>query len=168
MRHWVFLLAFAFLSPAVHAGAGGDPVSTITTIYKAYQAAPDTAPDVGAVYSPRLQQLIDADRKNTPEGEVGKIDWDVFVDGQEWKIGKLNVTLVSEAADGAQVRAQFNNFDEPKEILFDLVRDGDRWLIDDVQSTTRGKRWTMSKALTGAPDAFPDEPAAPDPGGAAE
>lgn len=57
---------------------------------------------------------------------------------------------------------------EPKEILFDLVREGDRWLVDDVQSTTKGKRWTMSKALTGAPDAFPDEPATPDPGAGAE
>jgi Protein of unknown function (DUF3828) len=113
------------------------------------------------------QQLLDADRKTTPEGEVGKIDWDVFVDGQEWKLSELNVTLVSEAADHAQVSAKFNNFAEPKQILFDLVREDGRWLVDDVQSTTKGERWTMSKVLTGAADAFPDENTKPDPGAAA-
>ena len=166
MRRWVFLLTFAFWIPAVHAGPDGDPTSAITAIYKAYQTTSDAAPDVGAVYSHRLQQLIDADRKNTPEGEVGKIDWDVFVDGQEWEIKELNVALVSEAADRAQVSAKFNNFAEPKEILFDLVREDGRWLVDDVQSTAKGGRWTMSKILTGAPDAFPDEKTKSEPGAA--
>ena len=148
MRRWASLLAFAFSIPAVHAGSGGDPVDAIAAIYKAYQTTPDTAPDIGAVYSSRLQQLLDADRKTTPEGEVGKIDWDVFVDGQECKLSELNVTLVSEAADHAQVSAKFNNFAEPKQILFDLVREDGRWLVDDVQSTTKGGRWTMSKGRT--------------------
>jgi hypothetical protein len=166
MRRWALLLSFAFWIPAVHAGPGGDPVSAITAIYKAYQTVPATAPDIGAVYSRRLQQLIDAERNSTPDGEVGKIDWDVFVDGQEWEIKELNVTLVSEAADRAQVSARFNNFAEPKEILFDLVREDGRWLVDDVQSTMKGGRWTMSKILTGAPDAFPDENAKSEPGAA--
>jgi hypothetical protein len=163
MRRWVFLLSVAFWLPAVQAGPGDDPTSAITAIYKAYQTTSDAAPDVGAVYSHRLQHLIDADRKNTPEGEVGKIDWDVFVDGQEWQLSALNVTPVSEAADHAQVNARFNNFAEPKAILFDLVREDGRWLIDDVQSTATGRRWTMSKILTGAPDAFPDEGTTLDP-----
>ena len=42
-------------------------------------------------------------------------------------------------------------------MLFDLVREGGRWLVDDVQSLKPGGRWTMSKILTGDPDAFPDE-----------
>ncbi len=163
MRSWILLLTFAFWIPTAHAGPGGDPVSAICAIYKAYETTADAAPDVGAVYSHRLQKLIDADRGSTPEGEVGKIDWDVFVDGQDWEIRQLKVAPVSEAGDHAQVIAQFNNFAEPKEILFDLVHEDGRWLVDDVQSTTRGRRWTMSKILTGAPDAFPDENGASDP-----
>ncbi len=163
MRRWMLLLTFAFWIPAAHAGPGGDPVSAIDAIYKAYGVKADAAPDVGAVYSHRLQQLIDADRESTPEGEVGKIDWDVFVDGQDWEISQLKVAPVSEAGDHAQVVARFNNFAEPKEILFDLVREDGRWLVDDVRSTTKGKRWTLSKILTGAPDAFPDEAGASDP-----
>jgi hypothetical protein len=55
------------------------------------------------------------------------------------------------------VRARFKNFGKPREIVFDVVRERGRWLIDDVQSTRTGARWTMSKILLGAPDAFPDE-----------
>jgi hypothetical protein len=40
--------------------------------------------------------------------------------------------------------------------LFDLIREKGSWRIDDISSIRSGARWTMSKILTGAPDAFPD------------
>jgi hypothetical protein len=134
------------------------PEAAIAAIYKIYQTTPqDKAPDIGKVYSARLQALLDADAKATPEGEVGKIDWDVFVDGQEWQIANLKITLVSKEGDSAEVSASFENLGEPREILFALVREGGRWQVDDVQSVRPGARWTMSKILQGDPDAFPDE-----------
>ena len=95
--------------------------AAIAAIYKAYQSAPAKGPDIGKVYSARLQALIDADTKATPEGEVGKIDWDVFVDGQEWEISELKIAVVSEDGDRAQVSASFNNLGEPAR---DAVRSG--------------------------------------------
>ena len=68
---------FRLLDSGCACGPVGDPVSAIDAIYKAYGVKADAAPDVGAVYSHRLQQLIDADRESTPEEEVGKIDWKV-------------------------------------------------------------------------------------------
>lgn len=35
-----------------------------------------------------LRALIDADVKNTPDGYAPTIDWDVFVDGNNWEISK--------------------------------------------------------------------------------
>ena len=49
------------------------------------------------LYSKRLQALIDKDEKETPEGMVGRIDWDVFVDGQDWQLSELKITPVSQA-----------------------------------------------------------------------
>jgi hypothetical protein len=157
MRALLLMVLIAFAPQAAGAEAAGGPQAAIAGIYKAYQNAPSKGPDLGKVYSARLQALIDADAKATPEGEVGKIDWDVFVDGQEWEIAELKIAVVSEDADRAQVSASFENLGEPREMLFDLVREGGRWLVDDVQSLKPGGRWTMSKILTGAPDAFPDE-----------
>ena len=76
---------------------------------------------------------------------------------QDWKLTELNIALVSKSADKAQVRATFKNFGEPSNMLFDLVREEGHWRVDDVTKTLP-PRWTMSKILLDAPDAFPDAP----------
>ncbi len=150
------MLAFAVCSSLAYAQTASTPAGVIARIYKIYQI--DVLnPKPGHVYSRRLQALIDKDRADTPEGYVGKIDWDVFVDGQDWKLSDLKIVLLSQSDVRARVRAKLKNFGEPREIAFDLVRERGRWLIDDVQSMRQGARWTMSKILLGAPDAFPDE-----------
>jgi hypothetical protein len=150
-----FLLALGLGSGAATAAAfDSDPVSLIKSIYKTYE---EDKPQPKHIYSKRLQALIDKDAKETPEGMVGRIDWDVFVDGQHWKLTDLDITLVSQTADKAQVRATFKNFDHPSNMLFDLVREEGHWRVDDVTKTLP-PRWTMSKILLDAPDAFPDAP----------
>jgi hypothetical protein len=54
------------------------------------------------------------------------------------------------------VRATFTNFDQPQEIVFDLVQQSNRWMIDEVASRKK-PRWTLSKIFQGAPDAFPKD-----------
>lgn len=157
MRMLITIALMSLASLAARAETKSGAEAAIVAIYKSYQSSPANGPDLGKVYSARLQALIDADAKATPEGEVGKIDWDVFVDGQDWEISELKIALVEEKGDRANVSASFLNLGEPREMLFDLVREGGQWKVDDVQSLKPGGRWTMSKILTGAPDAFPDE-----------
>src|SRR5215813_7864739 len=120
----------------------------ITAIYKQYQGKGDPKiPE--SIHSARLRGLMAADRKQTPKGEVGRLDFDPFVNGQDWEIKKLVVTETERKGDRATVRATFDNFDEPREIEFQLVRQQRRWLIDDVASRIK-PRWTLSKILSGA------------------
>jgi Protein of unknown function (DUF3828) len=155
MRRAVLLLAVLLgLAPAAAAPAD-DPLTLIRSIYDVYLEKIDTG--YADPYSARMRRLLDADAKNTPKGDAGKIDWDVFVDGNDWALTDLNIALVSRADTRARVRATFKNHNEPRDILFDLVREDGHWAIDDVASVRIGGRWTMSKILTGAPDAFPDE-----------
>jgi uncharacterized protein DUF3828 len=146
------ILATALAGAASAASVDSDPVSLITAIYKTYETDSAGLPHV---YSKRLQALVNKDDKETPEGEVGKIDWDVFIDGQDWKLTELKITRVSQTPTQAQVRATFKNFDQPSDMLFDLVLEDGHWRIDDVTKTLK-PRWTMSKILLNAPDAFPD------------
>jgi hypothetical protein len=149
------LLALGLASSTARAAAfDSDPVSLIKAIYKTYE---EDKAQPKHIYSKRLQALIDKDEKETPEGMVGRIDWDVFVDGQDWKLTELKITLISKSAEIAQVRAMFKNFGAPSNMLFDLVREDGRWRVDDVTKTLP-PRWTMSKILLDAPDAFPDAP----------
>lgn len=81
----------------------------------------------------------------------------MFVDGNDWALTKMRITLIARAGARAQVRAAFLNHKKPRDMLFDLVHERGRWRIDEVRQMQPGERWTMSKILTHAPDAFPDE-----------
>jgi hypothetical protein len=153
----VALAAFALAAASPLGDADSDPEALITAIYQTYtDIAPgeDGVPNVEGVYSKRLQALLDKDA--TPEGEVGRIDWDLFVDGQDWQLTELKIVPVSQSATQAEVRATFKNFGEPRNILYALVPEDGHWRIDDIQETLK-PRWTMSKILLDAPDAFPDQ-----------
>jgi hypothetical protein len=147
-----FILVTALGAASAQAQVDADPVSLITAIYQTYQ---DNKPELPRIYSKRLQALIDKDEKETPEGMVGRIDWDVFVDGQDWQLSELKIALVSKSTARAEVRATFKNFSHPSDMLFELVLEDGHWRIGDIQKTLK-PRWTMSKILTDAPDAFPD------------
>ncbi len=128
----------------------------VSAIYKTYTdiAQGDPArPGLPDMYSKRLQALID---KDAAEGEVGRLDFDPIVDGQDWEIGGLKMKEVYRSGGEARVRADFANFGEPRNLLFSLVREDGEWRIDDIAETLP-PRWTLSKILTGAPDAFPDD-----------
>jgi hypothetical protein len=47
---------------------------------------------------------VGKDAKETPNGNVGRIDWEVFVDAQDTQL-ELKIVLVSKSAMAAQVRA---------------------------------------------------------------
>jgi hypothetical protein len=156
--------AVGLMSAPAHAAVDSDPVDFITAIYKTYTDIDTSDPNTGDMpmpglpnmYSKRLQDLVDKDERDTPEGEVGRIDWDVFVDGQDWQLTELKITLVSKSEDKAQIRSTFKNFDDAENMLFDMVREDGHWRIDDIEKTIP-PRWTMSKILMDAPDAFPDD-----------
>jgi hypothetical protein len=156
MRHLLLALAVLLCAAPARAQPADDPVALITAIYKVYQSSSDN-PGYENPYSKRLQALLDADAKATPKGDSGTIDWDVFVNGNDWELTNLRITLERKSATRAEVRARFNNFKEPEDMLFSLIREDGRWVVDDIAATKKGGRWTMSKILTHAPDAFPDE-----------
>jgi hypothetical protein len=118
------LLAVVLSAASPPAGVDGDPVALLTAIYKTYTdigPGEDGVPELSGVYSKRLQALIDKDEKETPEGDVGRIDWDLFVDGQDWQLTELKIVPALKEATRAEVRATFNNFGEPRDILYTLV-----------------------------------------------
>ncbi len=168
MRRAVALLLLLVLgAPAAVAEDESEPaaktesgaVAVVAAIYKTYTdigPGEDGEPGLPGMYSKRLQALIDKDEAETPAGEVGRMDWDPFVDGQDWEVTGLKISQVYQSGGEARVRAVFANFGEPRNILFNLVREDGKWRIDDIAETLK-PRWTMSKILTDAPDAFPDE-----------
>lgn len=62
------------------------------------------------------------------------VDFEPLVDGQESII--TGFVMMTESMDEreAKVLVRFNNFETPVRLRFDLLRRGDAWLIDDIES----------------------------------
>ena len=125
------------------AGAQGapDPVSAVRALYR---ETPDAS-----VYTDRLRDLLDADRRCAEEtGEICNLDLDFLVNGQDvcddFREEK-RFRVIEETGGSAKALADFRNC-VPQRLVFDLVRDGDGWFVDDVHSLTDGG-WSLSDIL---------------------
>ena len=69
-----------------------------------------------------------------------------WVDGQDYAIRDLTVTSADQGPDRKIVTAKFMNIDRTEELRFDFLRNGRRWLVDEVQSAS-GTLWKLSELL---------------------
>ncbi len=125
-----------------------DPQSFVTHVYQKFVDAQAnnssyTPPD--DLYTPRLAALFREDERKA-KGEVGCLDFDFWIDGQDWKISELAITSKDLGPDRKTIIAKFRNTGTPREIHFDFQRNAGRWLLDDVHSVLT-PRWTLSKIL---------------------
>ena len=102
------------------------------------------------IYTARLTKLLRDDRRKA-KGEVGCLEFDYWVDGQDYMISRVTVTSADEGPDRKTVVAKFLNFQiSLTEIHYDFRRMGGRWLLDDVHSTL-DPTWTLSEILKCTP-----------------
>ena len=129
-----------------------DPRAFVAQRYAQYRDHPDSAPDWPAfAYSDRLKALFDAyDAWNHQhEDLVGSLDFDWWINAQDWQLGPVTVTETSQDPDHRTETARFTNIDRQEEIRFQFVRQGNRWYLDDaVQGSGHGgDGWTLSALL---------------------
>jgi hypothetical protein len=127
-----------------------DPEAFVRDIYKRFAASQAGSGDYtppADFYSPRLKALFVRDEK-WAKGEVGCLDFDFWVNGQDYQLKNVRVSSrpVADHPDRILVIATFLNLGTMNEIHFDFQRIAGKWLLDDVQSV-RGERWTLSKIL---------------------
>ncbi len=124
-----------------------DPVAFVRGVYTHYVGARaqgyDAPPDI---YTPRLSKLFEDDRKKAPAGEEGCLDFDYWVNGQDWKLTNIEVTEAMASQDRKVVIAKFANTGKPQELHFEFRRMDGRWMLDDV-SSLKDMPWTLSKIL---------------------
>ena len=86
--------------------------------------------------SEALNALYAEDLENTPEGEIGAIDFDPYVDGQDYEIADLVIGEPVVTGDTAVVVVTFTNFGAPRQITFDLVEESGGWKVDDLEGVS--------------------------------
>ena len=90
--------------------------------------------DEAAFQSVALQGLYAHDAEITPEGEMGAIEFDPYINGQDYDISNLVIGTPEVSGDQTTVVVSFDNFDQPTTLSYDLVLEDDGWKIDDVAS----------------------------------
>lgn len=129
-----------------------DPTRFVVEVYRRFVAAQSTSETYvppGDIFTARLGKLLREDKKRA-KGEVGCLDFDFWVNAQDWTITNLTITGADAGQDRKTVIAKFLNIRTPQEIHFDFRRNAGRWLLDDVHSALDPK-WTLSEILKCTP-----------------
>ena len=142
----LFLLAVAL---AVSTPALADtPSQTVRFFYSPVKYEPD--PQFRARFTGPAKALFEQNDRAVEKNEgLGCIDFSPGIDGQDFDDALVAKTLkLSEKIDGdaATVTAKFDLFpggDAKREMVWTLARDGDGWLISDLQSVTN--KWRLSE-----------------------
>jgi len=93
-------------------------------------------PNRDKLMSKRLARLFARDDQFMKEsGDEGNLGSDPFISGQDGGVEDLNVTVGSQEGDKATVFADFRSLSEQVRVEFAMVRENERWVIDDITNT---------------------------------
>jgi hypothetical protein len=146
----IALAAFYFSSAFLLSAATriDDPKTFVSEVYRRLVASQSTHSSYTPpedIYTPRLEKLLREDKRKA-KGEVGCLDFDFWINAQDWTITHLTIATADEGPDRKTVIAKFRNIGEPQEIHFDFRKNAGRWLLDDVHSLS-APPWTLSEIL---------------------
>lgn len=135
-------------------GAGGspaypDPAQTIAPLYERYRTDPavTTFPVLPeqAPWSADLRAKLEGMIARSRTAEAPILDFDPFVNAQDWQIASVNVTTDGVVANShATVRARFVNGNTEDEVVYDLIWEGGSWRVDNMRHTG----WDLRQIVT--------------------
>ncbi len=138
----------AIATPALAA----DPSATafVTDIYNAYKGKDakgvplDNARALRRIFEPSLAALVNEDEKIAAKrNEVGLLDFDPFIDAQDFEIASFDIAVSDDGADKATATVKFVNVDKPYAVVLALVKVGTDWRIHDITWQRDGKSDTL-------------------------
>jgi hypothetical protein len=114
----------------------------VAAIYNTYVGkngngvALDNEAIVRRYFEPSLAASILKDQKNAAQrNEVGALDFDPFVDAQDWDIPAFTAAVSDAGADRATVTVKFTNSGKASTVVLDLVKIKNDWKITNITWT---------------------------------
>jgi hypothetical protein len=143
-------LALALAVPAAGSQIFDTPRALLEYAYAPY-ATGNFEDDSDVLYTRALKDLFAAAEANTGEDEVGPVDFDVFVNAQDFELSELAIGEPTPEGQGVTVPVTFKNFGDPQSLRFHLVQEGPGWKIDDIECLTPGSEWRLTSLLAPPP-----------------
>ncbi len=140
---------FMAITGLVSAQPFESPRALLEAFYQPY-FTDDFADDESAFRSEALNALYAADAENTPAGELGALGFDPYVDGQDYQLSNLVIGDADISGDEAVVDVNFDNFDQPVSLTYELVFEDGGWKIDDVVSEEGEYPYRLSEIFLSA------------------
>lgn len=145
------LLAFAALLAAsilpASAQSFEEPAALIEYAYQQYGPGGSGSFEVREHASADLQALYEADDAQTLDGEVGALDFDPIINGQDYEISDVSMSEIARDDANAIVEVSFRNFEQVQSMRYALVLTEDGWKIDEIQSVQPGFEWQLTDIL---------------------
>jgi hypothetical protein len=149
------IVALAWPAAAGAAAAGQTPEQFLRGIYAAYTGASDSATGINLsneatlrkYFEPRLASLMVADMKRAAAaGDVGTLDFDPFINAQDYDIRKPAVIAVSQQTElGAMATVTFTNSGQAQTVKYRLVKNDGQWRVYDISWGTASLRAMFQK-----------------------
>jgi hypothetical protein len=95
---------------------------------------PDNPNAPQARYSPRTAALWDKCYKRAEANGDACMDFDMFVQGNDFDLSEVKTEQISGDATQVTVRATFKNFGKNETVIFTLIHDDQGWMIDEIVS----------------------------------
>ena len=134
-------LAVDFTSPKAVVEALYEPY------FQPYESFDYQLLDATPLQSDGLNALFAKDRAEAGDG-IGRIDFDPYVNGQDFQLTDLVVGEPVYVAGRAVVAVSFANFEQPREMGYLLVKEGEAWKIDDMWASDAEHPYNLKDILT--------------------
>lgn len=111
-----------------------EPQDETAVAYITVRYADKPEPGAKARYSPRIEKLWAACTKKEKQTGDPCMDFDIWVNAQDWEIKNLKVEQTSGSKESALVKASFDNAGTKTVINYDLFKDKMGWVVDEIST----------------------------------
>ncbi|MEJ8571839.1 DUF3828 domain-containing protein [Microbaculum marinum] len=150
------LASFGLLAALLFSGgavAQETPDQVVRSIYATYEGQglgiSPADPGMREIFSARLQALLAEEDQRIESDGIGLLDFDVFVDGQDFQVTDLQIGKPQVSGDEAHLDVRFLNFGEPREYRYSFVKESGRWRIDEIETVGADTDWKLTSLLNG-------------------
>ncbi len=149
-RHEFILAAVCAATVSPVLAAEPSPRDFITAIYDAYKGKDahgtplDTDAAIRRYFEPKLAAAMIKDRRAAARRqEVGTLDFDPFVDAQDWEIAAFDIAISDAGPGKASATVKFANSGSNSTVVLDLVTIKGAWKISNITWTPHEKPNTL-------------------------
>ncbi len=145
------ILGAAGAALAASASAGdASATAFIKAIYDSYRGKNakgvplDGERNIRRYFEPKLATAMAKDQQAAAQrNEVGSLDFDPFLDAQDWDVTTFDIVVSDAAAGKAKATVKFVNDGQARTIVLDLVQVENAWRIYDIAWPRDGKVETL-------------------------